>query len=212
MDKRAPHATLFTLIGAALLLAGCAGAPLLVTPGPGESAGQPTKKPVEPMPPLPPGATPGTPIIPAGTTPPGGPPTGVTGPIVGTALPSQGPITGPPLRDITPVLPPPPNPTPLTPDASGAVTATLADNGRTVHLQPGNTLHLVLDTAHDWTVTVADPAILRATGPLTAGQGSYQAGPPGSTTIQAVGDLPCRKADPPCGAPSLTFSLAVVVR
>jgi hypothetical protein len=137
-------------------------------------------------------------------------PNGVT---VITGTSSGGPILGPPLVPPGGATPPAPTPSlPLTPSAGGVVTVTIADLGRTVEMGVGNTLQLQLTTGYDWTVTVADPAILVQTAAgASSGEATYQAKQPGTTTLTATGDPPCRKATPPCDAPSLGFQLTVIV-
>lgn len=126
--------------------------------------------------------------------------------VVGTAV---GGSTSPPLRDITPVQPPDNSGVVLTPDATGTVTVTLADQGSTVEMKVGDRLRLALEDGYDWTVTIADTTLLRA----VMGEAMlYQAARPGQTPLNAVGELPCHKAIPPCEAPSRLFSLTVIVR
>ncbi|MBI2863079.1 MAG: protease inhibitor I42 family protein [Chloroflexi bacterium] len=94
-------------------------------------------------------------------------------------------------------------------------TVTNADNGKTIELQVGERFLLTLSSGYEWEVSVADPAIVSQVVGIQVPyrtQGIYEARQPGRTTIEAVGDLPCRKAKPPCLAPSLLLRIDLVVR
>ncbi len=185
------------LIGAAVLLVGCAGTPELPTPAGGAPAGNPT---------------PTAPALPAATAAPTAT-SGISGPIVGTSVPGGGPITSPPLRDITPTNPLTPGP-PMTPGPDGVVTVQMNDTGRTVHLHVGDRLQLALATSYDWTVTVRDPSVLAVNNPGTPGPGqaTYQAAAAGQTVLQADGSPACRNATPPCGMPDRQVLLTIIVQ
>lgn len=107
---------------------------------------------------------------------------------------------------------PPAGPT-STPSAMPRIT--LNDSGQTLQLQVGQRFLLDLGTGYDWTVTVADTAIVsRVVNVLVVegAQGIYEAKQPGRTILTATGDPPCRKAQPPCGAPSRLFKIDIVIR
>jgi hypothetical protein len=92
---------------------------------------------------------------------------------------------------------------------------TLDDNGKTITLQVGERFQLELGEAYDWTVTVADPAIVSRVVNATAArgaQGLYEAHEMGTATLMAVGDPVCRKAQPPCAAPTIQFVIALIVQ
>jgi len=93
-------------------------------------------------------------------------------------------------------------------------TITQADQGTTVNLVAGTQALLALDSGHDWVVTVEDEAVLTpvvgAAVPPGA-QGVYMASQPGQTTLTAVGEPLCRKAQPPCGAPTILFRALIAV-
>jgi hypothetical protein len=91
---------------------------------------------------------------------------------------------------------------------------TQADNGTTVNLPAGMQVLLALDGSHDWTATVDDQTVLTPVAGAVAPsgtQGVYAASMPGQTTLTAIGDLPCRQAQPPCLAPTLLFRVQIVV-
>src|SRR5205814_5480253 len=84
-------------------------------------------------------------------------------------------------------------------------TVTLSDDGRTIDMVVGERFLLALGDQLDWTVRVADPRVVGRVVNVTVvrgAQGLYEARQPGTTTLEATGDPPCRKARPPCGAPS----------
>ena len=107
-------------------------------------------------------------------------------------------------------------PTPeLTPEGGGALTITLADDGRTIFMHVGERFLLNLGEGFDWTVLPDDPAILsRVPNILTirGSQGLYEAQNAGRTALTATGDPTCRQSVPPCYAPSRTFWMAVFVQ
>ncbi|MCX9010995.1 MAG: hypothetical protein OIN66_07730 [Candidatus Methanoperedens sp.] len=91
---------------------------------------------------------------------------------------------------------------------------TLADDGKTITLQVNETFLLKLGEEYDWNVTVDDQTVLsRVVNVLVVrgAQGIYEAHKPGKATLTAVGDPFCRKAIPPCAAPSRQFRLRVDV-
>lgn len=91
---------------------------------------------------------------------------------------------------------------------------TLDDNGKTITLQVNETFLLKLGEEYDWNITVDDQAVLsRKVNVLVVrgAQGIYEAHKLGRTTLSAIGDPPCRRATPPCAAPSRLFRLYIVV-
>jgi photosystem II stability/assembly factor-like uncharacterized protein len=110
---------------------------------------------------------------------------------------------------------------PVTPTLSSGVGAvampvvTLSDDGGTIELSVGQRFLLDLSAGYDWTITVADPAIVSQVTDVLAIQGSqglYEARSVGRTTVSAAGDPVCREAQPPCAAPSRAFSVQIVVK
>jgi len=101
------------------------------------------------------------------------------------------------------------------PSAPTDLTITLADDGGTVRIAVGERFLLSLGTDYDWGVTVADPSIVDRVRNITVvrgAQGVYVALASGTTVLSAVGDPPCRKTTPPCGAPSRGFGVTIDVR
>jgi predicted secreted protein len=114
-------------------------------------------------------------------------------------------------------MPPTPIPATATPSATApsVQTVTLDENGGTITLKIGERFLLELGENYDWTVTVADQTILSRVVNVTVvrgAQGLYEAHKPGTTKLTAVGDPFCRKAQPPCAAPSLLFEIEVIVK
>lgn len=133
--------------------------------------------------------------------------------IVGTSVPGTGPVEGPPLRDLPTITPVPT--TPLTPDANRIVTVTQGDSGRTVEMNLGDTLQLAIkEDGYTWTITLSDSSILVEDTTTTNlnGQQRYTALARGQITLTAVGQLPCHKVNPPCGAPMRGVTLEIIVR
>ncbi len=94
-------------------------------------------------------------------------------------------------------------------------TVTLAQDGQTIALRPGQRLLLKLGESEDWTVIPHDPEIVgRVVNVLTirGSQGLYEAHRPGRTVLTGTGDPPCRKVQPPCTLPSRLFRLQVIVQ
>ncbi len=99
--------------------------------------------------------------------------------------------------------------------AAGALhTLTLADNGTTVAVAIGDRVELRLDVNLTWNVSVSNPGVLRRPPGIALVrevQGLWDAIAPGSATISATGDAPCRLVTPPCAVPTLLFSATVAV-
>jgi hypothetical protein len=91
---------------------------------------------------------------------------------------------------------------------------TLADDGQTIGLHVSERFLLKLGSDYDWMVTVADQSIAsRVVNVLVVrdAQGLYEAHKKGSTTLSAAGEPVCRQARSPCGAPSRTFQIRILV-
>ena len=94
-------------------------------------------------------------------------------------------------------------------------TVTLDQNGQTIDLAVGQSFLLKLGDQYDWTVTVADPAVISREVNVTVirgAQGIYRAHERGRTTLSASGDPFCAQATPPCKMPSILFQIDVVVQ
>ena len=107
----------------------------------------------------------------------------------------------------------PPTPT-STPTPSAQRTITLADNGQTIPLAVGDRFLLELGGPYIWKVQIADPSVIaQLPTPLSPinSQGLFEAVGPGTTTLTAFGDPPCRSLKPACGLPSLLFRITLVV-
>jgi hypothetical protein len=96
----------------------------------------------------------------------------------------------------------------------GGKIVTLADDGQTITLQVNETFLLKLGEEYDWNITIDDQTIVsRVPNVLVVrgAQGLYRAHKEGSSTLTAIGDPICRRAQPPCGAPSREFRINIVV-
>ena len=143
-------------------------------------------------------------------------------PVVGTSITSSGNVTGEPLvpRDASgspiPITPTVQLPSTLVPDASGVVRVTLDNHpyGSGIEMQVGDSIDLVLGDVYEWEFEVQDPTLLSAQPPSSesGSQGVYKAVKAGRTMLEGSGEPFCRKSKPPCGMPSRSISLEVVVR
>ena len=103
-----------------------------------------------------------------------------------------------------------------TPQAVPAGGITLADNGKTFLVHPGDGFLLNLGTdVFDWTVNVDDQNVLsreKNVMIIRGAQGIYQAIGPGQAVLTATGDPLCLKSTPACMTPGLLFKISVIVR
>jgi hypothetical protein len=142
--------------------------------------------------------------VPSVNIAPGAEPTSgvITGPTVGTSIPG-GPVEGPPLSQIS-------TPTPhtlLTPGPDGVVLVKTADRPTAIQMSVGDTIEFEREEFYDWDIQVNGSNLL-APQPT----GGYRATGPGTTRVELQGDPKCLKSDPPCGAPSIGFSIEVTIR
>jgi hypothetical protein len=93
----------------------------------------------------------------------------------------------------------------------------MADHASTLTLSVGQRFLLYLENSSMvWTVTFDDggTVILPVVGVelVSGAQGLFQAAAPGQAFLSALGDAPCRQAEPPCMMPSIAFELTIIVR
>lgn len=139
-----------------------------------------------------------------------------------TATPSPSATPSPtsaiPAEAATPLPTRAPEKTPTmnaTPAPSGSLTVTLADNGHTITLHPGDRFLLQLGEGWTWNVSVDSPAVVSRLPNILVvrgAQGIYLAHQPGQATLTAVGDPLCRQSNPPCAIPSRAFRVTIVVQ
>ncbi len=85
--------------------------------------------------------------------------------------------------------------------------ATIADNGKTFVMNVGDKLRLSLDYGYGWsTISDFNPAVL-----VGAADG-YFAFARGTTTLTMTGNPLCLNSTPPCGMPSIMFTITVIVQ
>jgi hypothetical protein len=105
------------------------------------------------------------------------------------------------------------------PAQAPATTLTMADNGRTVRLRPGQSLAVRLDPAGgmSWHTPATDGAAVRL---ASAGGGYPRRGPalatftavaPGRVTLHSITDAACLHSEPPCTLAQRTWQATVVV-
>jgi hypothetical protein len=102
-----------------------------------------------------------------------------------------------------------------TPQESEMPTITLADNDKTLTFHVGQHFLLALSESYDWTISIDNQSVVSRVVNVLAirgTQGLFEAHKPGRTILTAVGDPPCRKAQPACAAPSRLFRLNVIVQ
>lgn len=93
--------------------------------------------------------------------------------------------------------------------ASSSITdeATIVDNGKTFNRKVGDNLKLNLDPGYDWSaISVSDTNVIVVT------QGIYQAHASGVAALTATGNPKCLNSTPPCGMPSIMFTITVIVQ
>ena len=94
-------------------------------------------------------------------------------------------------------------------------TITMDDAGQTIVLHVGDRFLLDLGAGYDWTITIDNPAVISRVADITVVQGAqgvYEALSPGDAALTATGDPLCRQTQPPCGAPSRSFQIQIVVQ
>lgn len=106
-----------------------------------------------------------------------------------------------------PTFTPLPPPVVTAPPQSVTYDATMADNGKTIVMNIGDKIRINLDYSYGWsTISDFNPAIL-----VGAADG-YFAFASGTTTLTMTGNPECLNSTPPCGMPSIMFTITVVVQ
>jgi hypothetical protein len=112
--------------------------------------------------------------------------------------------------------PQPVQPSPTTiPQPDGSLIVTLDDQGKTLSMAVGDSFLLKLGEAYNWDISISDQAVLsRVIGiaVIRGAQGVYQAHQAGTVFLSASGDPQCRQSQPPCGMPSMQFSVTITVK
>ena len=84
--------------------------------------------------------------------------------------------------------------------------ATMTDNGKTFVMNVGDKLSINLDLGYVWsTISISNPAVIAG-----AGDG-YFAFAGGTATLTTTGNPECLNLTPPCGMPSILFTVTVIV-
>ncbi|MEX0854712.1 MAG: hypothetical protein WD018_02980 [Nitrosopumilaceae archaeon] len=93
-------------------------------------------------------------------------------------------------------------------------TITQENNNQTIELNVGDTFLLKLGEEYMWNVEIdSDDVVSRVKNiaVIRGAQGVYEAKMPGSATLSAAGDLPCREEVPPCAAPTILVKIQINV-
>jgi hypothetical protein len=81
------------------------------------------------------------------------------------------------------------------------------DNGKTFNMKVGDTLKFNLDSSYDWSgVSVSNPSV------IDGAQDAYKALAGGTATLTTFGNPKCLKSTPPCGMPSIMFTVTAIVQ
>lgn len=97
----------------------------------------------------------------------------------------------------------------------GPVTITVKDNQQTLALTEGEIFTLDLGALLTWEVQIGDQQIIARVPDPNATDGApqrYRALAPGQTELRATGDPRCRRAQPACMMPSISFHLTIIVK
>lgn len=87
------------------------------------------------------------------------------------------------------------------------IEATMTDNGKTFVMNVGDSLRLNLDLSYGWSAfSISNPAV------LAGAQDRLFALETGTTTLTTIGDPECLNLTPPCGMPSILYSITVIVQ
>ncbi len=93
-------------------------------------------------------------------------------------------------------------------------TITQENNNQTIELNIGDTFLLKLGEEYMWNVEIDNDDVVsrvKNIAVIRGAQGVYEAKMPGSATLSAAGDLPCREEVPPCTAPTILFKIQINV-
>jgi len=93
-------------------------------------------------------------------------------------------------------------------------TITQENNNQTIELNVGDTFLLKLGEEHIWNVEIDNDNVVsrvKNIAVIRGAQGVYEAKMPGTATLSAAGDLPCREEVPPCAAPTILFKIQIKV-
>ena len=93
-------------------------------------------------------------------------------------------------------------------------TITQENNNQTIEINVGDTFLLKLGEEYMWNVEIDNDDVVsrvKNIAVIRGAQGVYEAKMPGSATLSAAGDLPCREEVPPCAAPTILFKIQINV-
>ena len=88
-------------------------------------------------------------------------------------------------------------------------------SGETINMLIGERIQLLLGDGYIWSLLFSDDRIMRILNPQPGADDApifiLEAQHPGQTELQAIGDPKCRQVKPPCGMPSVLFTLKIIV-
>jgi hypothetical protein len=134
------------------------------------------------------------------------------GPLTPVVEPPATTVSGGTIDVITPE---PPTSTPVDLAAGGQKIVRLDDQGKTMNLAVGEGFLLKLGEGYTWEVSISDQNVLSRVmniAVVRGAQGVYDAHQAGTVTLSAAGDPECRQSQPPCGMPSILFTITIVVK
>jgi hypothetical protein len=107
-------------------------------------------------------------------------------------------------------------PTPSTASPTTHVgTITLDDNGKEITMTVGDSFLLDLGEGYNWTINLSPEDVIQRVKNITVirgAQGIYDVVKAGTMTLTATGDPDCLQTTPPCAAPSIQFTVTIVVQ
>jgi hypothetical protein len=94
-------------------------------------------------------------------------------------------------------------------------TITLDDNGKVISMTAGGNILLDLGEGYNWTINLSPEDVIQRVKNITVirgAQGIYDVVKAGTVTLTATGDPDCLQTTPPCEAPSIQFTVTIVVQ
>jgi hypothetical protein len=92
---------------------------------------------------------------------------------------------------------------------------TLADNGKTVAFQTGQSFLLFLGEDDTWSLSISDQNVIsrvKNIATIRGAQGVFDTLQAGTSVLTATGDPVCLDQQPACAQPSIQFQVTVVVQ
>jgi predicted secreted protein len=106
-------------------------------------------------------------------------------------------------------------PTSTAPPPTHVRTITLNDHGKVITMTIGENILLYLGEGYNWTINLSNEDVIQRVKNITVirgAQGIYDVVKAGTVTLTATGDPECLQTTPPCAAPSVQFTVTIVVQ